>query len=1381
MYGISSRCVGRWFAALAAALSLLALAVPAGAATFEWTDQSIFYDSPNAWSLVSGTGTPPPDAGDSVQFNLPGDQLVIFSQNEASDNLLVTDGDVTFASNNTATLRTYTIATGSADANISGGSLQIGTPNQPVFLNLPNTLSGGGLSASIMDIGGGASGSVTVESTSRLDVLGSGNHSLGFSGATGELTINGGTANIGTQGGTLRLGISGAASSHGDVQVAAGGTLNTGHIQIATTTSGASGAIEVTGGGSTINQVHSGANLTIGSASGGGGTLDVISSGSFNTGTGTTTVNATGSINIAGGGFSANGDVELIGGSITRTSGNFSLGIGRTLTATSGAQIDFGGSTALSGGTTWLISDGADLFNGGFMDIGIGGGVTDVTIDGLGSSLATDSVSFWGLSGHTADVTVRNGASANVGQINLARSSMAGTTGTIAVESGATMNTGPLVVATFGGTTTTGTITVTGDGSELSQSGSSALTLGDATSGTATLNVLDGGTFNTGTGTTTVNATGSINIDGFGGGAFNANGDVNVNGGSITRSFAAFNLAAGRTLTATAGAQLDFGGDMTLSGGTTWDISDGADLYSGPMNIGTSGGVTALTIDGEGSSLNVGNANWLSLWGIGGHTAEVTVRNDATAQVLGQINLAESSTAGTTGTIAVESGATMTVGGLFVAAAGGASTTGTITVAGDGSSLTQVGSRSLTLGHSSTGTAQLDVLSGGTFNTGTGSTYIGATGTLNIGGGTFNANGNVTVNGGSITRIGGDFNLASGRTLTATNGAQIDVGVNNFGFGAQLSGGTTWFVESGADLFTSGFMDIGVSGGVTEVTIDGPGSTIAISSSSNSHWGGFGNAAHVTVRNDAQAEIGGIFLADSLGAMGVGNTSTIAIESGATMTTRSLGVASLGGTANSGTITVTGAGSELSQVGTSTLTLGHATSGTATLNVLDGGTFGTGTGAVFLNATGTINIDGGTFDLNGPITGEGTFNFTSGQLNVNDPTQTVVVSPSGQQVGGFALDSSPTLVLGPDRGLSVAGTTRLDSGASLELAGESFEGGTLLIQPGASLVNTAPATATAAVLALAGSTIDAAGGDLALGNAALVNGFGSAATLRTHQHTVTLLDANDAVFDSLALVTLGNAASDGTLAAPNGLTLDFGGNITGRGTVDTPDDPFRPLTNNGHITGNSPAEPITLTGYVKGVGTLDHVVITGTDAPGFSPAAVYRGSVEYAGALEIELAGATSGQFDAIHHSGIATLGGTLDVSLLGAFAPEAGSSFEIITALGGVTGMFADELLPTLASGLDWNVVYGSHSVLLEVAALALPGDFNADGAVDAADYVLWRKTLGTPATYLEWRSNFGQSTGTGAGSNLVARVPEPAAAGLALVGLLTLVFRRGDKRMPY
>jgi hypothetical protein len=56
------------------------------------------------------------------------------------------------------------------------------------------------------------------------------------------------------------------------------------------------------------------------------------------------------------------------------------------------------------------------------------------------------------------------------------------------------------------------------------------------------------------------------------------------------------------------------------------------------------------------------------------------------------------------------------------------------------------------------------------------------------------------------------------------------------------------------------------------------------------------------------------------------------------------------------------------------------------------------------------------------------------------------------------------------------------------------------------------------------------------------------------------------------------------------------------------------------------------------------------------------------------------------------------------------------------------------------------------------LDGDFDGDGDVDAADYVVWRKTDGTPAGYSEWRTNFGRPPGSGSALGASA-VPEPSA----------------------
>src|SRR5207249_4592770 len=78
---------------------------------------------------------------------------------------------------------------------------------------------------------------------------------------------------------------------------------------------------------------------------------------------------------------------------------------------------------------------------------------------------------------------------------------------------------------------------------------------------------------------------------------------------------------------------------------------------------------------------------------------------------------------------------------------------------------------------------------------------------------------------------------------------------------------------------------------------------------------------------------------------------------------------------------------------------------------------------------------------------------------------------------------------------------------------------------------------------------------------------------------------------------------------------------------------------------------------------------------------------------------------------------------------------------------------------------------------AIGLPGDFNHDGRVDAADYVFWRKSDGTQSGYNTWRTNFGRTI-TGAALAETARsanVPEPVSLTLVLfaLGILTLTRR--------
>jgi hypothetical protein len=90
----------------------------------------------------------------------------------------------------------------------------------------------------------------------------------------------------------------------------------------------------------------------------------------------------------------------------------------------------------------------------------------------------------------------------------------------------------------------------------------------------------------------------------------------------------------------------------------------------------------------------------------------------------------------------------------------------------------------------------------------------------------------------------------------------------------------------------------------------------------------------------------------------------------------------------------------------------------------------------------------------------------------------------------------------------------------------------------------------------------------------------------------------------------------------------------------------------------------------------------------------------------------------------------------------------------------------------LDWNGT--SYSFTNQTISAGVAGDYNGNGVVDAADYIVWRNggplqnevsgvTPGsvTPEDYDAWRARFGNNSGSGSGS----AVPEPAAAVLLLV----------------
>lgn len=78
-----------------------------------------------------------------------------------------------------------------------------------------------------------------------------------------------------------------------------------------------------------------------------------------------------------------------------------------------------------------------------------------------------------------------------------------------------------------------------------------------------------------------------------------------------------------------------------------------------------------------------------------------------------------------------------------------------------------------------------------------------------------------------------------------------------------------------------------------------------------------------------------------------------------------------------------------------------------------------------------------------------------------------------------------------------------------------------------------------------------------------------------------------------------------------------------------------------------------------------------------------------------------------------------------------------------------------------------GTYELQLQLESAGLPGDFNQDNVVDAADYIAWRKGLHSEYTvddYYTWATNYGQTAG--AGGKAHAAVPEPAALVMLVLG---------------
>jgi T5SS/PEP-CTERM-associated repeat protein len=478
------------------------------------------------------------------------------------------------------------------------------------------------------------------------------------------------------------------------------------------------------------------------------------------------------------------------------------------------------------------------------------------------------------------------------------------------------------------------------------------------------------------------------------------------------------------------------------------------------------------------------------------------------------------------------------------------------------------------------------------------------------------------------------------------------------------------------------------------------------------------------------------------------------------------------GPTSTGSVTVTGAGSKWTQTGN--LTIGgvgviNGNSATGSLHVSLGGRIDTGGDAQIGSAgSATARLEDSASQWN-----------VTGAMNVSDVATLFIVS------GAKAIANTA----------NVRGTVWVDEAGSswaianyLNIAGTSCLGTGCTVTP--STVNVGDGAHVDARVTQVGATFGSAqvfvdgagstwttpeqlyvglsgGGRFGVTGGAQVNTGTTELGVAPTASGIVSVDASN--WTNSGEFTVG-VAGTGKLTVSSGGTVSAGGSfvIGPQGTLEGNSHVAANVRNEGHV---APGIAISFS-PPNAIGSL-HIDGTYTQTS--------------IAALDIQLASAAS--LDTLSITGAATLNGTLNVTLFNGFIPAAGNSVDLLTAGGGITGRFTTLNLPSILTtghGPYWTVLYTSTDVILKLVN-SPTGDYNHNGVVDAADYTVWRDTLGQttfplPADgdgnhvidandYAIWKSNFGQTAGSGASDS--QSVPEPSTVAILLTGIAMLLPR--------
>ena len=141
-------------------------------------------------------------------------------------------------------------------------------------------------------------------------------------------------------------------------------------------------------------------------------------------------------------------------------------------------------------------------------------------------------------------------------------------------------------------------------------------------------------------------------------------------------------------------------------------------------------------------------------------------------------------------------------------------------------------------------------------------------------------------------------------------------------------------------------------------------------------------------------------------------------------------------------------------------------------------------------------------------------------------------------------------------------------------------------------------------------------------------------------------------------------------------------------------------------------------------------------------------------------------------------------------------SSLAAFTQATDVRLYFWHDGLQTTTNNLEWQARVDNVRLRGDVQNIpaGIPGDYNNDSKVDASDYVIWKKNVGTSnvlpndsvggmigsGQYTQWRTHFGLPSGSGSGVGLAGIVPEPATLSMMLVAAPMMLLRRFRRTAP-